>query len=315
MSRLGAQREEPAMALRPPSNYEVVFDRHICDYILYELERYPSSEEGGKYIGYIEAATPTRSKDRGYRVVITDFLPGGPRATRTAVEFRPDGEFQEKLFRDAERKDKDIEHVGTWHSHHCNGLDRLSGGDIEGYFKTVNKPAYRLELFVASLVKHLPTSARDVTWIDHFLFIRNHDQFYKITDHVTISDSPTRFGEITGHILQKDRIAFNKIVADNAESPQLWHETETGRQTLADDKRFFAERFGRNLRATRKAGIITITCHVGRKFIAVSYPLNIDDREIKVNVGSSAGTILTILCDYSDRSVAYSVSLNAMEYF
>ena len=116
----------------------------------------PKSEEGGKYIGYIDFAEHNRSKDHHYRVIITDFLPGGPNATRTAVEFLPDGEFQEQLYRRAEKRDANVEHLGTWHSHHCNGLDRLSGGDIEGYFRTVNKAAYRPEVFVASLVKHLP---------------------------------------------------------------------------------------------------------------------------------------------------------------
>jgi len=314
MSRLGALREEAAMLLRPPSNCEVIFDRHIFDYILHELERYPSSEEGGKYIGYIELASPSRRKDRDYRVVITDFLPGGPRATRTAVEFLPDGEFQEKLFREAERKDEHIEHLGTWHSHHCNGLNRLSGGDIEGYLKTVNKAAYRPEVFVASLVKHLPTSARDVNWIDHFLFVRNHDHFYKITHDVTIADSPANFGEITGHALQKDRVELGKRATDSTESPALWHETDTGRETLADDKRFFTERFEQNLRATRKNGIITITCNIGVKFIAVSYPLNVRDRELTINIGTSSRATMTILCDYSDRTLAYRTALNALEH-
>ncbi len=110
----------------------------------------------------------------------------------------------------------------------------MSGGDIDGYFKTVNKTAYRPEVFLASLVKHLPESARDVNWIDHFLFVRNHDQFYKITHHVTIADSPTKFGEITGHTLQKDRVELGKRATDRTESPALWHATETGRQTLAE---------------------------------------------------------------------------------
>ena len=311
MSRLEAQSEHPA--LRPPSNYEIVFDHHVFDYILYELERYPSSEEGGKYIGYLDAAGPNRSKDRACRVVITDFLPGGPRATRTTVEFLPDGQFQEQLFREAERKDKDIEHVGTWHSHHCNGLDRLSGGDINGYFKTVNKPAYRPELFVASLVKRLPRNPRDTTWIDHFLFVRDHDRFYNITGHIAIADSPTKFGDITGHNPEKETRLVRSTIISNAAS--LWHESETGRQMLAEDKRFFVERFGPNFRAARKHGVIRITCNAGPKFIAVSYPLNVDDRQMTINVGSSSRPILTITCDYADRHLAYSTSLHALEHF
>jgi hypothetical protein len=314
MPRLGAQGEEATMLLRPPSNYKIVFDRHVFDYILTEIQRYPTSEEGGKYIGYIESAEQNRSKDRDYRIVITDFLPGGPKATRTAVEFLPDGDFQENLFRQAERKDHNVEHVGTWHSHHCNGLNRLSGGDIEGYFKTVNKAAYRPEVLVASLVKHVPRNSRDSNWIDHFLFVRNHEGFYKITHHITVADSPTRFGEITGHI-PDDQSAPTATRAGNIGLATSWHETEIGRETLAQDKRFFTGRFGQNLRATRRDGVITITCGTGAKFIAVSYPLNVNDREIKIRVASESRTILTIVSDYSDRSVAYAASLNALECF
>jgi hypothetical protein len=315
MPRLEIQEDESVMLLRPPSNCEIVFDRHIFDYILYELQRYPASEEGGKYVGYIELANRNRAKDRDYRVVITDFLPGGPNATRTAVEFLPDGEFQERLFREAERRDHNVEHVGTWHSHHCNGLNRLSGGDIGGYFKTINKAAYRPDLFVASLVKHLPKSSRDVNWIDHFLFVRNHDQFYKITHHVTIAEAPTRFGDITGHVLPRDPVAPTRTRPGDIESPTSWHETDIGRKTLAEDKRFFTERFGQDLRATRRDGVITIRCGKGAKFIAVTYPLEINDREVKISVGSASRTILSIGCDHSDRNVAYAASLTALEHF
>jgi hypothetical protein len=283
---------------------------------LHELRRYPTSEEGGKYVGYIESSEQNRSKASSYRVIITDFLPGGPKATRTAVEFLPDGEFQEGLFRQAERRDRNIEHLGTWHSHHCNGLNHLSSGDIEGYFKTVNKVAYRPDVFVASLVKHIPKSHHDKNWIDHFLFVRNHDTFYKITNHVTITDSPSKFADFTGHILPNEQVDAPIARRNEVESSAtVWHETETGRKTLAEDKRFFTERFGPNFRATRKDGVVTITCGMDSKFIAVSYPLAIDDRQIKISIGSTSRTILTIGCDHSDRNVAYAASLSALECF
>jgi hypothetical protein len=315
MPRLIPRGEHADMRLHLPSNCEIIFDRHIFDYMLHELHRYPTSEEGGKYIGYLDVSNPHRSKDRDCRVMITDFLPGGPNATRTAVEFLPDGDFQEQLFRQAEKRDSNVEHLGSWHSHHCNGLDRLSGGDIEGYFKTVNKAAYRPDVFVASLVKHLPRSPRDMNWIDHFLFVRSDDRFYKITNHVTIADSRTRFADITGHsLINEQPEALTSKHRERESSATAWHETEVGRKTLAEDKRFFAERFGQNLRATRTEGIITIRCGTGLKFIAVSYPAAVDDREIEVNVGSASQTILKIRCDYSHRNVAYTASLNALEY-
>lgn len=299
MSRLGSRGHSDAMADQLPPDFEIFFDGHVFDYVLHELRRYPKSEEGGKYIGYIE-----RSHTHKHRVVITDFLPGGPNATRTSVEFLPDGEFQETLFRQAEARDRAIEHIGSWHSHHCNSLDRLSGGDIEGYFKTVNKAAYRPDVFVASLVKYLPHRKNDKGWIDHFLFIRDHDRYYKITNHVGTAHSPSKFGDITGHSLDLEHVATETA---------SWYETDIGRSTLAEDKRFLSERFGSNLRATRRDGVITITCRAEPKFIAVSYPVRADDRELKISVGSGSRTLLTIACDSPDRRAAYIAAFCALD--
>jgi len=182
----------------------------------------------------------------------------------------------------------------------------LSSGDIEGYFKTVSKRAYRPDVFVASLVKHLPRHLHDTGWIDHFLFVRHEESFYKITGNITIADCPSNFADITGHSPRREHV--EPRVA-------LWHETEIGRTTLAEDKKLFTDRFGDNFRATRRDGMIRITCGTGPKLIAVSYPLSPDDREIKIHVGSASRTILTIGCDYSDRSIAYAASLSALEHF
>jgi hypothetical protein len=306
MSRLGTKAERGSMLERIPSHCDIVFDRRVFDFIAYELERYPNSEEGGKYIGYLDGTSERPSKDGNVRVIITDFLPGGPNAKRTAVEFLPDGDFQEQLFRQAENRDRDVEHLGTWHSHHCNGLDRLSGGDIEGYFKTVNKRAYRPNVFVASLVKTLPRHPYDSGWIDHFLFVRNEDHFYKITSQITIADFPTKFADITGHSTGESQVA---------EVAGPWHETERGRKVLSEDRQFFADRFGDNVRAVRRDGVIRITCGSSSKRMTVTYPQGPEDQSIQIDVGSTSRALLTIRCDFADRSVAYVASLSALESF
>src|SRR5439155_20008027 len=136
------------------------------------------------------------------------------------------------------------------------------------YFKTVNKKAYRPDVFVASLVKYLPRHTHDTGWIDHFLFVRNEDCFYKITGQIAIADCPSSFADITGHSVRDEHV----------DPPAaLWHETEIGRKTLAEDKRFFTDRFGESLRATRRDGVITITCGTSLKRIAGSYPLGSQD--------------------------------------
>lgn len=304
MSRPGLSREHTRMIEELPSNWKIDFDRHVFDYMLYELHRYPNCEEGGKYIGYIEAHEHNTGHRRTRTITVTDFLPGGPNAKRTAVEFLPDGDFQEDLFRRAETRDRAIEHLGTWHSHHCNGLRQLSEGDITGYFKTIRKPAYRPDVFISSLVKNIPRNSHDTDWIDHFLFVRNDDNFYRITSHINLVDAPSSFGDITGHSVQ----------AQSAAHSTLWYETDAGRQALAEDRRFFATHFDANVRATRKEGIITITSERGMSFMAVSYPAIPTDREIKIEIGLSSRVILQLVCDYSHRAAAYAASLEALKH-
>src|SRR5437879_7951017 len=112
---------------------EILFDRQVLGFMLEELSRAPSVEEGGKYIGYMLVPGDPRlaslQVDQTARAIaIVDFLPSGPNATRTAVELMPDGPYQEGLFRSIEETDHLVEHVGSWHSHHCNGLRTLSSG-------------------------------------------------------------------------------------------------------------------------------------------------------------------------------------------
>src|SRR5690349_16952098 len=111
----------------------IIFHAGIFAHMLSAIAKHPGEEEGGKYIGYF--FDPGRLSIEGLKarrdchaILVTDFLPSGPNAVRTAVEFLPDGEYQEALFRKLEAQDPDIEHLGTWHTHHCNGLKTLSQG-------------------------------------------------------------------------------------------------------------------------------------------------------------------------------------------
>src|SRR2546429_4775096 len=171
--------------------------------MLQELSKNPSVEEGGKYVGCLMKTDDPLLERIGSRakqaIVIVDFLPSGPKAKRTSVELMPDGPYQDVLFQRMVRLDPAIEHVGTWHSHHCNGLRTLSDLDVSGYLKTVNKPAYRPDFLVASLVKDVPRSVEDTGWIDHFLFVRGETGHHRITDEVRVVDLVSAFGALTGH--------------------------------------------------------------------------------------------------------------------
>ena len=289
----------------------VFMDRRVPAFILEELTKYPHSEEGGKYLGFVE-------NDGGLtRIMITDFLPGGPQAKRTRVEFLPDGNFQERLFRQAERLDHRVEHLGSWHSHHCNGLETFSDGDIGGYFKTVNKAAYRPDFFLASLVTRIPRSIEEQDWLRHFLFARGDDQFYRM-DQLRIVDAPTTFGEITGHTVRPHGKSYTdddlggEATLSRHEKPdsgalgaEWWYESEIGRKLLAEDRSFFGETFGPHVKATRKDGRIKLsgTCPNG-SVISVAYPLATSEDIVEVNLVPRSQRPIAISCHLSDRLVA-----------
>jgi hypothetical protein len=292
----------------------VLMDRSVPKFILEELAKHPNCEEGGKYLGFVE-------NDRGsMRIVISDFLPGGPNAKRTRVEFLPDGDFQEGLFRQAERLDSRVEHLGSWHSHHCNGLGTFSEGDIAGYFKTVNKAEYRPDFFVASLVTRIPRAVEERDWLQHFLFARADDQFYRLDDDLRAIDAYTTFGQITGHSVRPRGKSGDDHVQGEATASAdgnldsrvprgdvkgLWYESEVGRSMLARDRLFFGETFGAEVKATRKDGRIKLsgTCRNG-SVITITYPLALNEEIVDVILIPRSNRQIDISCHLADRLVA-----------
>jgi hypothetical protein len=250
--------------------------------------------------------------------VVTDFLPSGPNAVRTAVELQPDGEYQERLFRQLERFDPAVEHLGTWHSHHCNGLQTLSRGDIEGYHRTVNKPAYRLDWFLASLVTRLPGSSRDTGWIDHFLFVRGDQEFYNVTNAIQTVELPSRFGHLITHENAFGTSNKNGLAERTAEETLSaygapWYESELGRQVLAGDKRALSARFSGDVVATKRGGAVTMTGRLRDASVAVTYPATANDSHVTVTVNRGRETVLRITADLTWRQLAFTAAFLAAE--
>jgi hypothetical protein len=313
-----------AYGLKPTSNsidqVEIVFDEGVFAHILREIRRHPNVEEGGKYLGYLLA--PGRPFARGFEtrttgrtVLITKFLPSGPNATRTAVEFLPDGEYQERVFRQLEKQDPEIEHVGTWHTHHCNGLKTLSGGDVEGYFRTVNKPAYRPDFFVASLVTRIPAAPEERGWIEHFLFVRGSTEFHDITGEVRTVK--LRDMEVTD---AKERVRGRTECQSAASHEQAlkcdnppWYQTQVGRRTLSEDRRFFGHQFGENVVSKRRGNQINTTGYMEGASMSVEYPERAEDSTIRVSVLREGLLILQMSCEVPNKHVAFAAAVAAMQ--
>lgn len=128
-------------------------------------------EEGGKLLGKVV--------QNGSDILIQalSYIDSGPRVDNSMGHLHPDGEYQENVFRLVEIFDPDVDHVGSWHSHHCNGLDELSGGDISGYKKSVNNHQYNLDYFFVILVFGINRSDLKAKY---YLFCRGQDSYYSI---------------------------------------------------------------------------------------------------------------------------------------
>lgn len=169
------------------SKVHIILPKAALSVIFDECDRFDHDETGGRIIG-------TFTENRGKLTLqVNGIIEPGPRATRSPVMLFQDGEHQESVFRKVEREHPQIEHLGTWHTHHVNGLQTLSGGDITTYRKTVNHPNQNTPFFYALLVvgKHRTKNPLERYSIKHFIFRRHDDDFYEIpSQQVEIVDTP-----------------------------------------------------------------------------------------------------------------------------
>jgi hypothetical protein len=128
-------------------------------------------EEGGKLLGSMN------QKGNKLEIEVISYLDSGPRVDNSSGHLMPDGEYQESVFRVLEKFTSDLDFLGSWHSHHCNGLKELSDGDIRGYLETVNSPQYDVNYFFAMLVTDLRGAKIDRRY---YLFCRGQNNYYEL---------------------------------------------------------------------------------------------------------------------------------------
>jgi hypothetical protein len=176
-----------------------------------ECDGFDQDETGGRVIGTFT--------DQGGKLTlqITGIIESGPQAKRSAVSFFQDGEHQERIFRHIEEAHPEIEHLGNWHTHHVNGLQTLSGGDIETYRRTVNHHNHNTPFFYALLVtaKHRTKNPLQRYSVKHYLFHRNDERVYEIPQRdVEIVNSPLLWPVAPAHHTQPShRTSFDGLGA------------------------------------------------------------------------------------------------------
>jgi hypothetical protein len=203
-------------------NVHVILPQAALTTIFDECDRFEHDETGGRAVGTF--------KELGGKLAlcVTGIIESGPKAQRTAVSFFQDGEYQERIFRQIESRHPEIEHLGNWHTHHVNGLPKLSGGDIDTYYRTVNHHNHNTSFFYALLVtaKHRTSDPLRRYSIKHYVFRRGDERVYEIprrqveivesplvwptsvahTGHETSSD-PADLGVQPGRVYDRDILA------------------------------------------------------------------------------------------------------------
>jgi hypothetical protein len=175
------------MKFHTTDNVSLLIPKAALIEVFDECDGFDQDETGGRVIGTFE-------EHRGkIAIQITGIIEAGPQARRSAVSFFQDGEYQEQVFRKIETDHRKIEHLGNWHTHHVNGLQHLSGGDIETYNRTVNHRNHNAPFFYALLVtaKHRSSDPLNRYAVKHYIFRRGDERIYELRrDQVEIVDAP-----------------------------------------------------------------------------------------------------------------------------
>jgi len=200
--------------------------RATLESIFDECDMYNIDETGGRLLGTFAG------KGAHYEIKVTGVIDPGPNARRTSTSFFQDGDYQEKVFREIEARNPDVEHLGNWHTHHVNGFPTLSGGDITTYHNIVNHKNHNTDFFYALLVvrKNSGNPRYDVR---HFFFRRDDDRVYEIP--------PTSVHVIDAPLLSTAQIEPQKEVAPTPADVRKSH----ANAERAKDKEFFAEFYPR----------------------------------------------------------------------
>lgn len=193
----------------------ISFCRDVLESIFDECDNFNIDETGGRIIGHYNF------KGNSLNIDVCGLIGSGPNARRSPTSFFQDGAHQEVIFRKIEAEHPDIEHLGNWHSHHVNGLNTLSSGDIDTYKKTVNHEKHNTDFFYALLVtgkNHIPHSKERYA-VRHFLFKRGESSVREISPfHVKIVKKAPLFIDKTGKAASESEEVHDANLSDQAKA-------------------------------------------------------------------------------------------------
>lgn len=206
--------------------------KDVLEAIFDECDRNSIDETGGRIVGYY------RQRDNKLNIEARGLISPGPNARRSPTSFFQDGEYQEAIFRKIEAKHPEIEHLGNWHTHHVNGLDTLSSGDINTYKRVVNHEKHNTDFFYALLVvaKNRTFYNRERYSIKHFLFKRGESLVYEIPG------SQVKITKEHGIFIDEVK-AIDETAEKESVSTSLIPDEPNINQIRARDKEFISEMY------------------------------------------------------------------------
>ena len=188
----------------PIESVEVYFPSAALTKVFDECDQHNVDETGGRLVG-----TCTVNPDEHLVIHVTGIIESGPKTRRTATSLFQDREFQANIFRKVEAEYPEVEHLGSWHTHHVNGYPTLSEGDRMTYKRTVNHKKHNTRFFYALLVVNRDTSANSLKRynIRHFILFRDDPAIYEIpAKAIKITDEPLWWPKNTVSEKQKEKI-------------------------------------------------------------------------------------------------------------
>ena len=187
----------------PVNSVEVHFPATALSKVFDECDQHDVDETGGRLIG-----TYAVNSDERLVVHVTGVIEPGPKTRRTATSLFQDGEFQTSIFRKIEAEHPEVEHLGSWHTHHVNGYPTLSEGDRKTYRRTVNHKKHNTQFFYALLVVNRRDATDPLNRYDirHFILFRGDPTMYEILpEAVKITDKLLWWPENASPQRQKKR--------------------------------------------------------------------------------------------------------------
>ncbi len=146
------------------NSVKAIIHQSELDFIQRWIMDYPTLETGGDLFGYW-------SKEG---IPIIEFAIGpGQNAKRTSVSFIQDVSYLRTWGNLVNGMDKNVRHIGAWHSHHTLSLAHPSGGDINTMRTTLE--SQNIPRFLISIGNINRDSSVS---INGFLFINGHPNYY-----------------------------------------------------------------------------------------------------------------------------------------